>query len=117
MCFKDRHDGLANACAGRLNVEHGADGSDNVTDDNGCVGLALLLMPSKEEEGQMGVVRIPLSVGGVTVVVGYSPAEHLWARNVDNIALTFRMASVDNALANSLRDIGRSGIFTVADEH
>ena len=46
MCLKNRHDGLANACAGRLNVEHSADGGDNVTDDNGRVGLSLLLMPS-----------------------------------------------------------------------
>ena len=51
MCLDDRHDGLANACVGRLNVEHGADGSDNVADDNRSVGLTLLLIPSKEEEG------------------------------------------------------------------
>ena len=98
-------------------MEHGADGGDNVTDDNGRVGLSLLLMPSEEEEGQMGVVRIPLPVGGTTIVVGDCPTEHLRPRNVDNISLTFRMASVNDALAHSLWDVGRSHIFAGADKH
>ena len=106
MCFNDGQDWLSDASIGHLDVEHSADGGHDVANNDRLVGLSLLLMPSEEEEGQVGVIGIPLPVGGATIIVSERPTEHLWTWNVDDIALTFGMASIDNTLADGLRDIG-----------
>ena len=117
MGFNDGQDRLSNASVGHLDMEHSADGGHDVADDDRLVGLPLLLVPSEEEERQVGIIGIPLSVGGTTIIVGDRPTEHLWTWNVNDIALTFGMASIDNTLADGLWDIGRCGLFTIIYIH
>lgn len=60
----DFGDGLTDAGVGLLDVEHLGDGGGDVGDVDLATGAAVLYLPAVEQQGNVGIVGVPLAVGG-----------------------------------------------------